>query len=528
MINHHGFLAPTGAAATVQDELPAAIQTAQERRKLFPVGAATSPTPVVIGVSGGVDSIALLHVLVQLAERWRLTLHVAHLDHALRPDSAADAAFVARCAAQWGLPFHSERLAPEALPGQHGGLEAAARRARYAFLARVAINVTPPGKVPIVAVAHHADDQAETLVLHLVRGSGLQGLGAMRYVTEVEQHGYTIRLVRPLLGICRTTILAYATEQGLAWREDPTNTTTRFLRNQVRHEILPRLAQINPNIVATLGRTAEILAADHARLAHSDEQMLRLLACGEPTSERVVLDLGRFLALDEGTQRGVLRRALGRLAPYEPELGFERIEGLLAHVRQHAHAGGPHPLAGDLAWTVAGATRTEPLRLSLHRAGALPFALVQPYLDDTWRSAVGAVPLPQKGVIDTPGGWQLHVQWLQRDDLPSDWRQHSDSWVAYLDADQVGEPVLTTPRRGQQIAPLGMGGRHKALGDLFTDAKIPTALRAGWPLILDRTSQSVLWVCGLAVAHTARIAETTPCFLRLQWQHPAVEPCAPM
>jgi tRNA(Ile)-lysidine synthase len=399
---------------------------------------------------------------------------------------------------------------------------------RYAFLTKVAINVTPPAKVPLVAVAHHADDQAETLLLNLVRGSGLQGLGAMRPLTELKECDRTIRLVRPLLGVRRTTILAYANAHGLAWREDPTNTMAHYLRNQVRHEILPRLAQINPNIVATLGRTADITAADAARLAQSDEQTLQLLACGELTSERVVLDLMRFLTLDEGTQRGVLRRAFIRLTPNGPEPGFEQIEGLLAQVRRQTHASGPHPLAGDLAWTVVGVTRTAPLRLSLHCAGALPVAPAHPYLDESWRNRFGAAPLPQAGGVETPRGWQLQVQRLAVNQLPADWRKRSDPWAAYLDADQVGEPLLTTPRHGQQIAPLGMGGRHKAVGDLFTDAKIPPALRGGWPLILDGASQTVLWVCGLAVAHTARIAEKTATCLCLQWRHPAVEPCAPM
>lgn len=527
MTDHHRLRPPIGAPATAIDELLAAMHAAQSQHNLFPLGAATGPTPVVIGVSGGVDSIVLLHTLVQLAGDWRLALHVAHLDHALRPDSAADAAFVARCAADWGVAFYGERLAPGALLDSPDGLEAAARLARYAFLAKVAINVTPPGKVPIIAVAHHADDQAETLLLHLVRGAGLQGLGAMRYVTELEQHGHTVRLVRPLLGVRRATILAYAATQGLTWCEDPTNTATRFLRNQLRHEILPRLAQINPNIVATLGRTADVLAADYARLAHSDDQTLQRLSLAEPTSERVVLDLDRFLGLAEGVQRGVLRRALARLTPQGPELGFGHIETLLARLRQHAHAGGPYPLAGDLAWTVAGSTPATPLRLSLHRAGRLPFAPAHPYLDDAWRAVVGAAPLPQEGIVDTPGGWQLHVRRLSLDDLPPDWRRRSDPWVAYLDVDQVGEPVLTSPHPGQHVGPLGMGGHRKSLGDLFTDAKIPTALRGGWPLILDRASDTILWVCGLAVAHTARIAESTSQLLRLQWRHPAVKPCAP-
>ena len=156
---------------------------AQARHQLFST-TAEQPRTVIVAVSGGADSVALLHVLQRLAPVWQLTLHVAHVDHNLRPESGDDAHFVAQLVEHWGLPFHSERLASSALTTSSEGIEAAGRQARYRFFTETALTVTPPTQTPLIALAHHADDQAETLLLHLVRGSGLRGLGGMRWVSS--------------------------------------------------------------------------------------------------------------------------------------------------------------------------------------------------------------------------------------------------------------------------------------------------------------------------------------------------------
>jgi tRNA(Ile)-lysidine synthase len=524
--------------APLSADLVATLRTVQAQIGLFPPPDSAGPTPVVVGVSGGVDSICLLHALRQVADEWGLTLHVAHLDHALRPTSAEDAAFVEMLAGEWGLPFHSERLPEDALIGQPGGIEAAARQARYAFLRKTAINVTPPPKVPRMVIAHHADDQAETLLLHLVRGSGLQGLGVMRLVTTHHAAGKPVRLVRPLLGVRRSSILAYAAAHGLRWREDASNQSSQFVRNRIRHDWMPLLAELNPNIVATLGRTAEILAADFQRLAQIDQATLQTLWradplpngwCGQTPLDRIGLDLDQFLALDQAAQRGVLRQALALLASEgNNAVEFSHVETLLTQVQRRPSAGGPHPLVGDLVWTVVGRTADQPLQLSLHRATTLPVLPDHPFLDPVWRQTVGEIRCQGQTTIETPGGWQLQLTILEPGQLPPDWQQARHGWCAYLDADRMGEAVLTTPRPGLRVAPLGLQGRHKLLGDLFTDRKLPTALRPGWPIILDQATGTVHWVCGLTVGHEARLTGDTRRILCLQWQRGAASPCASM
>jgi tRNA(Ile)-lysidine synthase len=430
---------------------------------------------------------------------------------------------------KWQVTFHCERLQPGVLANQPGGVEAAARRARYAFLARTAINVTPVGKVPTVAVAHHADDQAETLLLHLLRGSGLRGLAGMRPVAPLPESGAKVQLVRPLLSVRRQAILAYAATHGLSWREDETNHQTHFMRSRLRHEVLPLLTTYNPNLVATLSRTAALLAADSARLDAIDASLLGELQLDDGFSaERIVLDLERLLQLGVGSQRGILRRALVALTTETGEVGFDHIDSLLEQLEHHPQASGSHPITAGLAWTVAGAAPKSPARLSLHWAQALPFAPAQPFLDHTWRTQVGAVPLPTTGCVVLPGGWQLVIRRLSPADLPDQWQTTHQPWTLFCDAAQLGEAALTTPQAGQRIAPLGMGGRRKTVGDLFTDHKTPLALRAGWPVIVDRANDQVLWVCGLALAEAVRIGEATSEVVVFEWQERRGARCAAM
>jgi tRNA(Ile)-lysidine synthetase-like protein len=166
---------------------------------------------------------------------------------------------------------------------------------------------------------------------------------------------------------------------------------------------------------------------------------------------------------------------------------------------------------------VAGATPQSAARLSLHRQGVLPFLPDHPYLDETWRQALGVLALSNQGQVTTPGGWTLHMEEMSVTNLPPDWQRRDQPWQVYLDVDRVGALTLTTPQPGLQFAPLGMSGRHKALGDFFTDRKVPVSLRTGWPLLIDQTTATVLWVCGLAPGHAARITPATQKMLCLRW-----------
>lgn len=524
---HVSHLAPPQPTMPLSPEpLLAHIQQAQRSHGLF-LATSARRQPLVIAVSGGVDSVALLHALAQLAPGWHIDLHVAHIDHALRPDSAKDAAWVRALAAQMQAPFHIIRLDGAALRRDPAGLEAAARRARYRALSTIAYNVTPPDLVPVIAVAHHAQDQAETLLLRLVQGSGLTGLAAMRPLTWLDDGELAprpVRVVRPLLAASRAEVLDYAGRHHLAWREDASNRDETRSRNLIRHAVLPLLARINSQVVETLARTAPLLADDADRLYVLDEQRLQQLAIVQDGA-RVLIDLAELQRLTQSEVRGVLRAALHHLYADLREIGAAQVAALAAASVQARTNSGPHPLAGRLAWSVVSSDGTQ--RLSLHRQDALALQPDGPWLDARWREHVARLALPKAGRVAV-GNWMLESNIVARNEVSSAWRTNAARWTAYFDADQVIAPALTTPQRGFWLAPLGMAGKRKAVGDLFTDAKIAPPLRAGWPIIVDEKDERVVWICGLAQSHTTRITEQTHRIWIVRWQLQKETSCASM
>ena len=488
-------------------ELLRALVTAQAQHPLF-----LPDQAIVVAVSGGADSICLLHALHQLAAPWHLSLHVAHLDHALRPESADDATFVAKLAQQLALPFYSLRLTPGILDDDPRGQEAAARSARYAFLRQVANEVSQQMDRPVTLVtAHHQDDQAETLLLHLIQGSGLAGLAGMAWVGELpDAQQPPIRLVRPLLATSRAAIHHYLHSYGLPWREDTTNQDLAHLRNRLRHEVLPSLTAINPNIRATLARTADLLAAEADHAENRDRAFLASVTLTLTPSTRLVLDLFHLAQSDLATQRGVLRQALLALGIDMRAVGVDGINILLDQIQREG-ASGPHPLVAQWAWTKLGNSATS--QLALHRADALPTVPTHPHMD---RPIATPIPLPVDGKL-THNHWQLASTLLDPAHLPAEWRSGSQPWHFFGDADACGNLTLTTFHAGMQIAPLGMQGQHRALGDIFTDHKTPAYLRAGWPVILNDAG-TVVWLCGLVVGENVRVHPATRQVRHLHWQ----------
>ncbi|PLS79048.1 MAG: tRNA lysidine(34) synthetase TilS [Chloroflexi bacterium] len=268
----------------------------------------TPGSTVVVAVSGGPDSLCLLHVLLQLAPHWRLRFHVAHLDHQLRPESAADARFVADTAAGWDLPITLAQADIAAISRrERTGIEATARTVRLRFLLETAHGIG----ATTIALGHTADDQAETVLLRLLRGAGPSGLAAMRPsrpadATQLAEPATL--LIRPLLATSRSEVEAYCAAHGLAPRHDASNESPIHLRNSVRGYILPLLKSYNPRIVTTLGRTARVCAEE-------DDFLNQLVAAAWPTLARedhagVTLSRAQFERLHPALQRRVLRQAV--------------------------------------------------------------------------------------------------------------------------------------------------------------------------------------------------------------------------
>ncbi len=272
-----------------------------------------------LAVSGGTDSLALLAALTAAVKRDRLDwrLHVAHLDHGLRgPASEADATFVRATAATLGLPCTLERLGRGFRTGGAAGREERARQARYRFLRRVADRIG----ATIVVTAHHADDQAETVLHHVVRGSGLAGLAGMRAVRPISR-GSRVRLVRPMLAFSRKELAAYVASRGLVARDDVTNRDLSLTRNRVRHRVMPMLAaELNPRVADALCRLA--------RLAGECDQFLRdaaLRAAATARRDAAVLDALVLSREPPIVRTYVLLEVLDGLGAPRKELTFERL-----------------------------------------------------------------------------------------------------------------------------------------------------------------------------------------------------------
>ena len=215
--------------------------------------------PVLAGVSGGPDSLCMLDVLRQLGYR----LIVAHLDHSLRPDAAQEAEHLRQLVEGYGLPFVLERGDVQAYAASHRlSIEEAAREVRYRFLFEQAAR----HQAQAVAVGHTANDQVETVLMHLLRGSGLTGLRGMSYRSLPNPWSQTIPLVRPLLGAWREQILSHLEQNGLQPSLDASNLDTRFYRNRLRHELIPQLENLNPGVRQRLWQMADVLAEDEAVL----------------------------------------------------------------------------------------------------------------------------------------------------------------------------------------------------------------------------------------------------------------------
>jgi tRNA(Ile)-lysidine synthase len=283
--------------------------------------------PVLVGVSGGSDSVALLHYLAARRTRTRPpgpALVAGHVNHGLRgADADADEAFVrAQCTA-WGIPCLVASVEPRARRrARHESLEQAARALRYGALRAMA----EEAGAERVAVAHTADDQAETILFRLVRGSGLRGLSGMRPAGHV--HGVTV--VRPLLTTTRAQVLDYLTRHGVGHREDGSNETLGPSRNYLRHEILPRLSErLNPSIRDTLLREARLFAEADAYLETRARRALpRILLNREPG--KIALDAAQLRLYPKVLQKYLLRSALRDLCGEVFDLSFAHVEALLS------------------------------------------------------------------------------------------------------------------------------------------------------------------------------------------------------
>ena len=438
---------------------------------------------VLAAVSGGPDSVFMLHVLLELRDEFGFELRVAHLDHRFRGDeSRADAEFVRDLADSHGLPCRcEEENVPEFLLTHAMSKQDAARMIRYRFLIRVA----KQEYCQRIATGHNADDQAETVLMRVIRGAGPDGLAGI----PPKRDGM---IIRPVLDVWRSEIEQYLEEHGLASRTDASNLESGCLRNRIRNELLPELEQYNQGIrrsLVSLGTIMTDVAAHFDRLTDlALPELVKTARLGQ-----FALDSAKLSGYDEALQRSVFRKVFESLRPDLAPLPFRHVEGMLNLVRRAEVGVGVDLPAGAQA-------RLEHGRLVLSD-GPGPAELPPREL-----------PVPGEAVFEDTG-LTLTAELVPRESAAPRPDALTDD-EALFDWDGVSAPLTVRGRReGDRFRPFGMDGT-KSLKELFIDSKVAASFRGAVPLVCD--DKGILWVVGIRRSDAAAIGESTKQVLRLR------------
>jgi tRNA(Ile)-lysidine synthase len=445
--------------------------------------------PIVVGVSGGPDSLCLLDILNNSG----YSLIVAHLDHGMRPESSIEAEEVRNIVERLGYKLVLAKMDVKAFAGsQKLSQEEAARILRYRFLFQQA----KLKDAQAVTVGHTADDQVETVLMHLLRGAGLSGLKGMSYRSLPNEWSQEIALVRPLLGFWRDEIMDYVAERNYQPIFDASNLDTQFFRNRLRHDLIPYLENYNPQLRQLIWRTAEILQEDYN------------IVDSNITSawQRCILDENeRYIAIDPqclkqqpiGVQRYLLRRAIFKLRPGIRDVDFNTINRAVKFLHSPSNNSQLDLTAG--------------LRLLLEedKLWLTSWETALPNRDWPQLDPGSELRLHIPGKVTLANGWQLiaknisNTKFQKRRATTND-----DPYQVWIDFERLRQPIqIRTRQPGDRFQPLGLKGHSKKISDLMINLKIPHRARDGWPLLYS--DDQIVWVPGIQLAYPYRIKDKT-------------------
>ena len=434
---------------------------------------------VLVGVSGGVDSLALLYALHTLHNQFNCHLHIAHLDHGFREDSADDAAYVAEQADRLDLPISRDRIdVPQLMRDQKLSAEVAARRARYQFYEQVSERI---GATKI-ALGHHRGDQAETVLMNLLRGAGVSGLKGMLPVRAGK-------FIRPLLASSRKEIEDYVAQLGLRPRCDATNSQLDYLRNRVRLELIPSLERgYNSNIQNALNQTAELLQAESDYLEAVAYEAFQACRIASSSSDTVILDRCLFRAYHLALRRRILRLAVAEVFGELRDLYFNHFESMLTLIDGEVPNGVldlPNGGVFRRAYNRVFIQKSIDSYPSFEYQVAVPGHTSLPSLDAEMIATVVEQPMDCTAVDKFPDG----------------------KFEAVFDLDRLQPPLKLRQRQdGDRFQPFGMRGRKK-LKDLLIDAKIPRQERGRVPVLMNR--DEIIWVVGYRTSEPFKVRAGT-------------------
>ncbi len=454
----------------------------------FPIQPADT---IVVAVSGGPDSVCLLHLLRQTVSSSQL--HVAHLNHGFRPEADEEAVFVSHLCQSWGIPCTVAKH-PVAKICKENRLskQEGARIVRYAFLKEVAESQ----KAPWIALGHTADDQVETFLMRLLRGAGGDGLSGIPNLREGI-------IIRPMLSISREAILTELQERNIPFREDRSNQDRRFLRSRIRHELIPMLATYNPNIKETVLREALLLKEeghflDQYLISQVPQYTSRL------TNNEVAFVLPLFGSLHKALQRRLIRWGIRHLNGNLNGIGFDHIEAVLTRVGEDQNV---QSLSLPHGVFVKKSKAELLLTKGLHIKTDAPPAFEFP-------SNVLENLSPNGATIDIPQ-WKIRLSVSLNDAREVAPLLRKEDCPAFFDFDTMTLPLTVRGWRvGDRFIPLGMQGRHKKLQDFFVDRKVPKAERGQIPLLV--CPQGIIWVIGYQADERFKVTAATKRVLSLR------------
>lgn len=486
---------------------------------------------VVVGVSGGADSVCLLHVLAKWRKALGIKLHIAHLNHQLRGvESEADAEYVSNLAGSLDIPITIDRQDVAAYRTERNcSIEEAARELRYAFLARVAKEVGANR----ITTGHTRDDHVETILMHILRGTGITGLCGLAPCSPMayDSQGMSLRaealsiakgqrsnllVIRPLLDITREETASYCQEHQLAPRIDSSNLSPSFFRNRLRLHLLPLLRQYNPSVDQALLRLADIAKEDSAFIEQQASGVWDEVARQE--NNTIYLDKKQIASLPIALQRQLLRAAVTKLAGDTRDIEASHIEAARSLLNKPAskRISLPHGLICHGGYNELVITRLPSIIASPDLSGQsqLPPCPFPPLS--------GEFPLKVPGKTVSPG-WNVIASIVReraaspplRGALSPSEETCQSNLVAHFDFHKTGIELFVRQRRpGDRFQPLGMN-MPKKLYEFMVDAKIPRSWRGRIPIVCS--PQQIIWVVGWRIDDRVKTIEASKKILRLEF-----------
>lgn len=446
--------------------------------------------PLVVGVSGGPDSLCLLHLMKRLG----YFVIAMHINHQLRPEANAESEIVERYCTQWQIPFMVRRVDVHAfMLEQKLSIEESARVLRYHALMETASQVSAQA----LAVAHQANDQVETVLMHILRGAGASGLKGMTYRAYNSDFSETIPIVRPLLEVEREEILAYCAENQITPCLDMTNSDPTFFRNRIRLELIPNLNTYNSQASRHLWLLAQLIGDENRYLEEVTQNVLQTIV--DQTGEGYFLiNRSRFQELDRVIQRRLVRQLLSSLKSNLRDIGFEPINQVITFLTTKS-AHGEWQILEDVHLTAIGTSQV------LLFTRIADFSTLWPLLK-----------LSENLQVSFPGEFWLNDHWKIDMDLcrPDQVDIKNEANWAYFDADKLTQPLtLGLRQRGERFVPFGKLKQSVKIGDFFTNLHHPELARNLWPIL--RMDEHVLWIVGLRRSMLAAVDRNTKQILRI-------------